>query len=132
MYVQAIANTTGKIPDVCGFGAAAYAGGRVAFGGSADTQSGAQIASGANIFDMPFGGGFGLISNITFQGGANGNIAYQLYALNGQAGLEIGTNNGNLLTSVQSVSLVGSLIQGYPHNLALYANVSSMGDPGCH
>jgi hypothetical protein len=92
-----------------------------------------QTASGANILNVPFGEtGFGFKANITFQGGANGNLSYQLYALGGAAGIEVGTNNGDP-NSIQSVSLVGSLgnSPNAPHNIALYANVSSMGDPAC-
>ena len=130
--VNQIAKDTAALPNICGVGIAAYGGDRVAAGLSADTQNGVQKATGANVVNVPFGTtGFGIKSNITFSGGANGNISYQLYALGGLVGVEVGTNNGDIHNHIQSVSVVASISPSAPHNFTAYANVSNMGDPVC-
>lgn len=129
--VQNVAKDTSGLPNVCGVGIAVYAGNRVAAGLSADTQGGVQFASGANIANVPAPAGFGTKANYTISEGAAGNVSYQAYAFGGSLGIEMGTNNGNP-NAVQSLSLVGSIPgSSAPHNLALYANIGSLGDPNC-
>lgn len=129
--IRNVAKNTSSLPNVCGVGAAAYGGDRVAAGLSADTQGGVQFASGANIANIPGPGGFGVKANYTISGGAAGNVSYQAYALGGALGVEVGTQNGDP-NAIQSVSLVGSVPgSSAPHNLAVYANIGSLGDSTC-
>jgi len=116
-YLAAIAQTSGKIPNVCSFGASALVGSnRLGGGFSADTASGVHLASSVNL-GHPNGYG----PSLTLTGGANGNVSYVVPVPYTPFVASVGTHNGNL-DQIQSVGVGtrGSLV-----NVSLYANIGT-------
>jgi hypothetical protein len=122
-YLNTIADVTGKIPNVCGLGLAAYiGGGRLGVGGSVDTSNGLQFASGVNLGHPGTGTTPAYGPGYTIAGGANGNVSYTAPVPDTPFSVSVGTHNGspNAIQSVSANSRVGKLV-----NVSAFANIGT-------